>query len=214
MSTVDTEALTETLSATVRAAVNADARLQALAAALGVDLVAFTDEIVTLVEVKVPELVEVKTPYIEGADEDDPTVDERYGPAPTAEELREIHARQAARIQETIERIVARSLTRLQAAGRLGVSPQSISDRRKARSLFAIKRGREFYFPSWQFHDDGTLPGLDRVIEAWPGSQLELAGWAERPSPDLGGRTPAQALAARDVDDVVALEQAIAAAAW
>jgi hypothetical protein len=52
------------------------------------------------------------------------------------------------------------------------------------------------------------------VIAAWPGTTLALTLWAMSPAADLGGRTPAQALAARRVAAVIELERALEVAGW
>jgi hypothetical protein len=62
--------------------------------------------------------------------------------------------------------------------------------------------------------DDGTLPGLRDVIAAWPGSTLALTLWATTPAADLDGQTPAQALAAQRVDDVIELERELEVSGW
>lgn len=106
------------------------------------------------------------------------------------------------------------ALTRGQAAERLGVSAQAVSERRKLGRLVAVRHGREWRFPAWQFGDDGVLPGLAGLIEAWPGTSLALSQWANRPSPDLGGATPAQELSRRGGPHrVTELLEAISAAA-
>jgi len=149
---------------------------------------------------------------LEGLAERRAELAERYGPMP--EPMRIVGVEEAQRGRELRERVAEASLSREQAAQYLGISPQAVSERKKAKKLAAIRRGRETRFPAWQFTDEGTLPGLEQVIGSWPGSPLALATWAQRPSPDLDGRTPAEALRDGDVDAVIALERAIEAASW
>lgn len=107
------------------------------------------------------------------------------------------------------------ALTREQAATRLGVTAQAVSERRKAGKLTALRRGREWRFPAWQFGDDDVLPGLAELIASWPGTTLGLSTWAAQPAPDLGMRTPAQELSRRGgAERVLELTAAISAAAW
>lgn len=69
-----------------------------------------------------------------------------------------------------------------------------MSKRRAARGLVALRRGREWRLPAWQFHEDSVLPGLDRLIAAYPGTPLALTTWATTPNADLDGYTPAKAM--------------------
>jgi hypothetical protein len=143
-------------------------------------------------------------------------LDERvWGLAPSAERLAE--ARRVARgaLDEALARALAGSLTREQAARRLGVTPQAISKRLASRGLVALRRGRVRRFPAWQFHEDGALPGLAQVIAAFPGSTLSLTSWATTPSADLDDAAPAQALTRHDgVARVLEAVHALNPAAW
>ena len=140
---------------------------------------------------------------------------EAWGDAPAARELAAAravgdHARQAA-LADALEG----ALTREQASARLGITAQAVSERMKAGKLTAIRRGREWRFPAWQFGDDDALPGLPELTAAWPGTPLALSTWAVKPSPDLGGRTPAQEMRRRDgVERVLDIVQSISEAAW
>jgi len=135
--------------------------------------------------------------------------------APAGEELHADTRRTQAAREEALRSVLRGAPTREQAAGRLGITPQAVSERRKTGRLIALRRGREWRFPAWQFGDGDALPGLERLAGAYPGTPLNLSVWAVRPSPDLGGRTPAQELARRGgVDRVLELVGAIRAAAW
>lgn len=117
--------------------------------------------------------------------------------------------------REAMAWVLADALTREEAADRLGVTPQAISERLKAGKITAIRRGREWRFPAWQFGDDAVLPGLAKVIGAWPGTALALSAWATRPSVDLDGRAPAQELGRRGGDArVLELVDAVSITAW
>jgi hypothetical protein len=80
--------------------------------------------------------------------------------------------------------------------------------------LVAVHHDGEYYVPDWQFSRSAFLGGLDHVIAAWHGSSLELAEWPTRPSADLDGRTPAQALVDGDVRAVLELEASLVVASW
>lgn len=138
-----------------------------------------------------------------------------WGEAPTAAQVSAARAAQERARSAILAQILDGALTREQAAVRLGVTAQAVSERLKARKLIALRRGREWRLPAWQFSMDDALPGLADLITAWPGTSVGLSAWATTPSPDLDDRTPAEMLARRDgVERVLALVEEIAAAAW
>jgi hypothetical protein len=149
------------------------------------------------------------------ANEPDELDEALWGAAPTAEDL--ARARKVAQRaqREALQAVLAGALTRQDAAELLGVSPQAVSKRHAAGGLVAIARGREQFFPAWQFHDGAVLPGLAAVIRAYPGSALALSTWATTPNPDLDGLTPERALTRpAGAERVLAAIDAIGAEAW
>ncbi len=87
-----------------------------------------------------------------------------------------------------------------------GITRQAVASRVAHRTLLAREIAGTSYFPDWQFGPDGTVPGLDRVVPALlDGGRSPLAADAlmRAPLPEEGGRTPAQRLAAGDVDTVL-----------
>lgn len=143
------------------------------------------------------------------------TLDEAWGPAPSERELAEAQRIAELARESALTSALAGALTRERAAERIGVTPQAVSERLKAGKLIGLRRGREWRFPAWQFADEGTLPLLDALIDAWPGTSLALSTWAVTPSVDLDGRTPAQALMRRGGPErVLELARALGAAAW
>lgn len=138
-----------------------------------------------------------------------------WGPQPSAEEVEAAVDRAERAREAALTATLASSLGRQEVAVRLGVTPQAVSDRRKRGHLLGIKRGREWWFPRWQFGDDGPLPGLAAVAKAYPGSVLALSAWVVQPHADLDGRTPAAELERPGGEDrVLALLEAIEAASW
>lgn len=119
-------------------------------------------------------------------------------------------------VEQALEQALRGALTRDEAAERLGISPQAVSKRRAARTLVALRRGREWRLPAWQFYEDGLLPGLPDLIAAYPGTPLALTTWATTPNADLDGHTPAEAmLTARGVEWVLsAAVRPLTPAAW
>lgn len=56
-----------------------------------------------------------------------------------------------------------------QAADLLGTSIEAVKKAAQRRALLAFKRQGQWWFPVWQFGDDGeVLPGLTRVLKALP----------------------------------------------
>jgi hypothetical protein len=184
----------------------------------GITIPELVDELVALRE---PEAIQATRDVLERVLEqaqvkpEAPDLPSDWGPEPSLEELANARAAGEGAREAALAEVLANSLTRDEAAVRLGISPQAVSERLKTRRLVAFRRGREWRFPVWQFGDDTTLPGLDRLIASWPGTPLDLSIWAQRRSADLGGRTPADELKRRDgVDRVIELVDAIASAAW
>lgn len=122
------------------------------------------------------------------------------------------------RLQFESRRVVEQaSATRAQTAVLLGISEQAVTDLLEARRLLGLKQGRRWLIPVWQLDagtERGVLPGLDRVDALFPGGLVALSGWATTPSPDLDGRTPAEALARGAVDRVSLLAHSLTAAGW
>jgi hypothetical protein len=140
---------------------------------------------------------------------------EAWGPDPSDEEIAAARIVGVRAETDALADALDGALTREQAATRLGVSSQAVSERRKTGKLTALERGREWRFPAWQFYEAGTLPGLSELIAAWPGSSLSLSRWATTASADLDGRAPAQELRRRGGPErVLASVEAISAAAW
>lgn len=138
-----------------------------------------------------------------------------WGAAPTAAQLAEARAAQEHARHAALAQVLEGALTREQAASRLGITPQAVSERLRSDRLTAVRRGREWRFPAWQFGLDDTLPGLSALVAAWPGTPVTLSTWAVTPSPDLDGATPAETLARRHGPERVAgLIEQISAAAW
>jgi hypothetical protein len=142
-------------------------------------------------------------------------LEDAWGPAPSDVELDAIRRAGEHAEQATLAVALDGALSRDEAAERIGLTPQAVSERRKAGKLVGLRRGREWRFPAWQFADDGTLPALAELIGSWPGSSLALSTWAVTPSVDLEGLTPAQALRRRDTRErVLELTHALTVTAW
>lgn len=94
-----------------------------------------------------------------------------------------------------------------QAADRLGVSTNQVSNLVSAGELLAVDGPHGKRLPAWQLNADtprGRLDGIAQVAARYPGGVVGLSAWMTSVHPSLGGRTPAGALADGDLDEVVA----------
>lgn len=140
-----------------------------------------------------------------------------WGPAPTAGEDSAAQIMLLRRSFADRRRLEEQSLTRDQAADLLGVSPQMVTEYLHKGDLLGLKIGRSWLIPAWEFDADaerGFLPGLCPLQRAFPGGVVTLTQWVIRPSADLDGRTPRDALVAGDVDDVLDVATTLTAAGW
>lgn len=148
-----------------------------------------------------------------GAAADD-AADDEWGPAVSAEEAAELEqANLQLQVEQRREQLNV-SFTRVQAADMLGISPQTVSEWVAQHRLVGLKDGREWRFPAWQFAPDNSepvLPGLRRLVDAFPGGVVSLSRWMSRPNDNFGGRTPAQEMV-RDPGHVFAIIETLAAA--
>ena len=140
--------------------------------------------------------------------------DDGWGPAISAEEAAELEqANLQLQVEQRREQVNV-SFSRVQAADMLGISPQTVSEWVAQLRLVGLKDGREWRFPAWQFTPDNAepvLPGLGRLVDAFPGGVVSLSRWMSRPNDNFDGRTPAQEMV-RDSDHVFAIVETLAAA--
>lgn len=98
-----------------------------------------------------------------------------------------------------------------QQAGELtGRSRQAVERLRREGRILALRVGRQWRYPTWQFDIDGpggVLPRLDEVIERLFLSPAGAASWLIRPHPELDDRAPFELLRARDADPVLRLAE-------
>lgn len=90
-------------------------------------------------------------------------------------------------------------------ASLLGMSRQAVDKRRKQNRLLALSLGKRGYrFPAWQFTSTGTLPGLEKVLEAlshisdWGKLEFFLTGDIR-----LEGNSPLECLRLGDIESVI-----------
>lgn len=107
---------------------------------------------------------------------------ERY---PTAS--REAVTRSLVRTAGVRQGIIDASLSGAEAAKRLGVGTSRIRQRIGDRTLYAVKSGRAWRLPAWQFTRRGEIPGMAAVIRALPDEVglVEVDGFVNSPNVDL-----------------------------
>jgi excisionase family DNA binding protein len=83
--------------------------------------------------------------------------------------------------------LVQTGLTTAQAAKRFGVSDARIRQRIQERTLLAIRDGRSWTLPVFQFTGKGELPGWGEVAQAFPReiSPVAVESWLLLPNSDL-----------------------------
>lgn len=159
-------------------------------------------------------LVEALEP---GPDAGVPLDDSFFGPPPTpvdaaASEIAQLRLRFERRRQVTNT-----SITREQAAELLDVSPQAVLNHINAGDLVAMKQGKRWVLPGWQFDPEaerGFAPGIKQVSDAFPGGPVALSRWIVKANPQLGSRAPRDVLIDGDIERVVTLARDLTSAGW
>ncbi len=84
-------------------------------------------------------------------------------------------------------RLLETGLTTAAAAKRLGVTDARIRQRIDERSLLALRRGRSWRLPRFQFVGEGEVPGWSIVCRRLPAaaSPVAIERWLLLPHPDL-----------------------------
>jgi hypothetical protein len=111
-----------------------------------------------------------------------------------------ITARNVTVIAAEYAQMVAAAYTQKEAAECLGVGASRIRQRIDAGTLYAIDGPGGRVCPRWQFSAGGTLPGLERVLEAIgkEAHPLAVQRFFLAASPDLESKLQGQALSPRD----------------
>jgi hypothetical protein len=161
----------------------------------------------------------VSSGFVEAvADHDPENLDQSlWGAGPSATEVRTA-ALQALKNDFVARRkLLSASLSRSDVAELLGISSQAVLDRLADGDLVGLKDGREWRIPMWQVNagtERGFLPGIAELRRVFPGGLVSLSEWATKPNIELGNATPADAMAAGRVEEVIAVAATTTAAAW
>lgn len=91
----------------------------------------------------------------------------------------------------------------------LGISRQAVDKKRSTGALLAIKSGRQYAYPSFQFEEGGILEGVQEVLRSLKvmGDWTKFNFLVSRDS-GLGNRTPLQALQEGEIEKVKRLARA------
>lgn len=144
-----------------------------------------------------PDLADALLAVLNDLEADDTLDTAIWGPPPSDGDVLAATARSHQRFAAARRQVLDGSLTRSEAALRLGVRPQQVSRLVGGGDLVALEEGRELRLPAWQFHPDAPksrLDGIREVAGRYAGGVVTLSQWAVRPNPALNGRTPAEAL--------------------
>lgn len=97
-----------------------------------------------------------------------------------------------------------------------GVSKQAVNDRVRRHRLLALRTGSgRLVYPAAQFDGERVVDGLGAVLDLLVPDDTEawmVASWLTTVDPDLGDRTPLDALRAGHTDDVVRAARDLAGA--
>ena len=87
----------------------------------------------------------------------------------------------------------------------IGISRQGVNVRRQADKLIALPTGRHGYrYPTWQFAESGTLPGLEKVLAVLaPHDEWMQVIFFVSKNLRLGGRTPVEVLKTGEIGQVL-----------
>ena len=87
----------------------------------------------------------------------------------------------------------------------LGITRQAVDKRRRAGKLIGLNTGRHGYrYPTWQFAESGTLPGLEDVLGVLaPHDEWMQAAFFLGKNPRLNEITPIEALRAGKLEQVL-----------
>ena len=89
-------------------------------------------------------------------------------------------------------------------------SRQAVERQRRDGRLLALRAGRQWRYPGWQFDVDGPgglVPHLPEVVDSLHLSPAGAAHWLTSPRPELAGETPIQLLRNRNPKPVLRLAE-------
>lgn len=134
------------------------------------------------------------------------------GPPPRPRDVAAAAARSEARVWAVRRELYEASVSRQEAADRMGVSTNQVTNLISSGDLLQLAGEDGVRLPSWQFDPEaprGRLEGIRQVAVSFPGQILSFSHWMTHPQPTLRGRIPREMLRDGDVDTVVSVARAI-----
>jgi len=107
-------------------------------------------------------------------------------------------------------RLLADCISASQAGEITNRSRQAVERQRRQGRVVALRAGRQWRYPQWQFDIDGPgglVAGLDAVVRKLHLSPYGTALWLATPKSELDGKAPIAALHERQTDRVVRLAE-------
>ncbi len=113
-------------------------------------------------------------------------------------------------VEENRARLLRESVGAAEAGRLTGRSRQAVERQRRDGRILALRAGRQWRYPAWQFDTDGPgglVPSLSEVVTRLFHSPAGAAAWLTAPRPELGGDTPLSRLVRRDAEPVLRLAE-------
>ncbi len=112
--------------------------------------------------------------------------------------------------EENRARLLRQSVSAAEAGRLTGRSRQAVERLRRDGRVLALRVGRQWRYPAWQFDADGPgglVPFLPEVVARLFRSPAAAAAWLTAPRPELDGDTPLVRLERRDAEPVLRLAE-------
>lgn len=142
--------------------------------------------------------------------------EELWGRGPSPAQRARVASASATLDRRRLVQVAAVSVDIEQAAALACRSVDQVRAALDANDLVAVASPSGPLLPCWQLRHGpgGFVPGVAALARLFPGNPVALTLWVLRRSPDLGGRTPAQALVDGDVEQVIDVARTLTAAGW
>ncbi len=112
--------------------------------------------------------------------------------------------------EENRARLLRESVSAAEAGRLTGRSRQAVERQRRDGRILALRVGRQWRYPAWQFDTDGPgglIPCLSEAVALLFRSPAGAAAWLTVPRPELDGDTPLSRLKRRDAEPVLRLAE-------